>query len=77
MAADDHRPFVDNAGVESTSRGGLGDGGEAGAEGVDGRWGWGGETVVRGATSSDNGVPTYGIYSAAARVGAVLAMLEV
>jgi hypothetical protein len=34
--------------------------------GGDGRWGRGGETV-RGSTSPDDGVPTYGIYSAAAR----------
>ena len=42
--------------------------------GGDGRWGRGGETV-RGATSPDDGVPPYGIYSAAARAGVVLAMV--
>ena len=31
---------------------------------------------MRGATSPDDGVPTYGIYSAAARAGAVLVMVE-
>ena len=41
----------------------------------DGRWGRGGETV-RGATSPDDGVPTYGIYLPAARAGAVLVMVE-
>ena len=40
----------------------------------DGRWGRGGETV-RGATSPDDGVPPYGIYSAAARAGVILVMV--
>ncbi len=31
---------------------------------------------MRGATSPDDGVPTYGIYSAAARAGSVLVMVE-
>jgi hypothetical protein len=31
---------------------------------------------VRGATSPDDGVPTYGIYLPAARAGAVLVMVE-
>ena len=35
---------------------------------------WSGEETVRGATSPDDGVPTYGIYSAAARAGVVLVL---
>ena len=48
---------------------------ESGAEGGNGRRGCG-EEAVQGATSPDNGVPTYGIYSAAARAGVILVMVE-
>ena len=47
--------------------------GGSGAEGGDGRRGCGEEAVL-GATSLDDGVPTYGIYSAAAQARAVLVM---
>jgi hypothetical protein len=48
---------------------------ESGAEEGDG-WRGRGEEAVRRATSPDDGVPRYGIYSAAARAGVVLVMVE-
>jgi hypothetical protein len=55
--------------------GGVSDGGGAAPRGGDGRRGRG-EEAVRGATSPDDGVPRYGIYSAAARAGVILVMVE-
>jgi hypothetical protein len=71
---DEGKKDVDDGGVELAAHSGVGDGGGAAPRGGGGRWGRGGETV-RGATSPDDGVPTYGIYSAAARAGAVLVMV--
>ena len=50
-------------------------GGGSSAEEGDGRRGRG-EEAVRGVTTLDNDGPTYGIYSATAQAGVVLAMVR-